>query len=36
MRVENDYDKEIYNGDIGIIDDVDAGGALTEQGIKAW
>lgn len=24
MQIENDYDKEVYNGDIGIIDDVDA------------
>jgi exodeoxyribonuclease V alpha subunit len=24
MQVENDYDKEVYNGDIGYIDDVDA------------
>jgi exodeoxyribonuclease V alpha subunit len=23
MEVENDYDKEVYNGDIGYIDDVD-------------
>lgn len=23
MQIENDYDKEVYNGDIGIIDDVD-------------
>jgi exodeoxyribonuclease V alpha subunit len=23
MQVENDYDKEVYNGDIGYIDDVD-------------
>ena len=23
MQVENDYDKEVYNGDIGRIDDVD-------------
>jgi len=23
MQIENDYDKEIYNGDIGTIDDVD-------------
>jgi exodeoxyribonuclease V alpha subunit len=22
MQIENDYDKEIYNGDIGMIDDV--------------
>jgi exodeoxyribonuclease V alpha subunit len=24
MQIENDYDKEVYNGDIGFIDDVDA------------
>ncbi len=24
MQIENDYDKEVYNGDIGTIDDVDA------------
>jgi len=23
MQIENDYDKEIYNGDIGYIEDVD-------------
>ena len=23
MQIENDYDKEVYNGDIGDIDDVD-------------
>src|SRR6266511_4012367 len=23
MQIENDYDKEVYNGDIGHIDDVD-------------
>jgi exodeoxyribonuclease V alpha subunit len=23
MQMENDYDKEVYNGDIGTIDDVD-------------
>src|ERR1700709_2550281 len=23
MQVENDYDKEVYNGDIGTIDEVD-------------
>ena len=22
MQIENDYDKEVYNGDIGYIDDV--------------
>ena len=30
MQIENDYDKEAYNGDIGYIDDVDAdAGELT-------
>jgi len=30
MQIENDYDKEVYNGDIGLIDDVDtAEGVLT-------
>jgi exodeoxyribonuclease V alpha subunit len=30
MQVQNDYDKEVYNGDIGMIDDVDtAEGVLT-------
>jgi exodeoxyribonuclease V alpha subunit len=30
MQIENDYDKEVYNGDIGYIDDVDPdGGELT-------
>jgi hypothetical protein len=30
MQIENDYDKEVYNGDIGTIDDVDpAKGELT-------
>ena len=28
MRVENDYDKEVYNGDIGTIDDVDPRGGI--------
>jgi len=23
MQIENDYDKEVYNGDIGYTDDVD-------------
>ena len=23
MQVENDYDRDVYNGDIGFIDDVD-------------
>ena len=25
MQIENDYDKEVYNGDIGYIDNVDPG-----------
>jgi ATP-dependent exoDNAse (exonuclease V) alpha subunit len=24
MQIENDYDKEVYNGDIGSIDEVDS------------
>jgi exodeoxyribonuclease V alpha subunit len=24
MQIENDYDKEVYNGDIGYIDNVDS------------
>src|SRR5215467_10716398 len=32
MQVENDYDKEVYNGDIGFVDDVDAdAGDLTAK-----
>jgi exodeoxyribonuclease V alpha subunit len=23
MQIENDYDKEVYNGDIGFVDEVD-------------
>jgi exodeoxyribonuclease V alpha subunit len=26
MQIENDYDKDVYNGDVGNIDDVDAAG----------
>jgi exodeoxyribonuclease V alpha subunit len=30
MQIENDYDKEVYNGDIGYVDDVDPNaGELT-------
>src|SRR6202158_2241483 len=30
MQIENDYDKDVYNGDIGYIDDVDPdAGQLT-------
>ncbi len=32
MQIENDYDKEVYNGDIGYIDDVDpAAGELIAR-----
>ena len=32
MQIKNDYDKEVYNGDIGIIDDVDPDdGQLTAR-----
>jgi exodeoxyribonuclease V alpha subunit len=32
MQIENDYDKEVYNGDIGYIDDVDPdAGDLTAR-----
>ena len=24
VQIENDYEKEVYNGDIGTIDDVDS------------
>jgi exodeoxyribonuclease V alpha subunit len=30
MQIENDYDKEVYNGDIGFVEDVNPeGGELT-------
>ena len=32
MQIENDYDKEVYNGDIGVVADVDPeAGELTER-----
>jgi hypothetical protein len=32
MQVENDYDKEVYNGDIGFVEDVDSeAGDLTAR-----
>ena len=32
MQIENDYDKEVYNGDIGYVDDVDPDeGELTAR-----
>jgi exodeoxyribonuclease V alpha subunit len=27
MQIENDYDKEAYNGDIGFVEDVDPEGS---------
>jgi exodeoxyribonuclease V alpha subunit len=34
MQVENDYDKEVYNGDIGFVEDVDdAAGWRTHRKI---
>jgi exodeoxyribonuclease V alpha subunit len=27
MQIDNDYEKEVYNGDIGTIDDVDSNSA---------
>jgi len=35
MQIENDYDREVYNGDIGYIDDVDPGGRRT-RGELRW
>ena len=29
MQIENDYDKEVYNGDIGYVRDVEPDGELT-------
>ena len=32
MQIENDYDKEVYNGDIGLVADVDPhAGELTAR-----
>ena len=32
MQIENDYDKEVYNGDIGFVEDVDSeAGDLTAR-----
>ena len=37
MQIENDYDKEVYNGDIGYIDDVDPdAGELQRQLRRAF
>ena len=31
MQIENDYEKEVYNGDIGYIDDVDPDAGRTDR-----
>ena len=39
MQVENDYDKEVYNGEIGMIDDVDISEGMlrtTFDGRTVW
>jgi len=35
MQIENDYDKEVYNGDIGYIDDVDPRRASLRPALTA-
>ena len=35
MQIENDNDKEVYNGDIGYIDDVDSEGASSPPALTA-
>ena len=34
MQIENDYDKDVYNGDIGYIDDVDPGRRRTQRQLR--
>ena len=34
MQIENDYEKEVYNGDIGYIDDVDPGHWRTYRQLR--
>ncbi len=37
MQIENDYDKEVYNGDIGLVADVDPeAGELTAVRQANW
>jgi hypothetical protein len=37
MQVENDYDKEVYNGDIGFVEDVGSdAGDLTASSLSDW
>ncbi len=36
MQIENDYDKEVYNGDIGYIDDVDPEAAESRPASTAF
>ena len=35
MQIENDYDKEVYNGDIGYIDDVDPNAGKSLRALTA-
>ena len=35
MQIENDYEKEVYNGDIGTIDDVDSKSASSLPALMA-
>ena len=34
MQIENDYDKEVYNGDIGYVDDVDPDASELTVGLR--
>jgi hypothetical protein len=34
MQIENDYEKEVYNGDIGYIDDVDRAPQGREPSVR--
>ena len=34
MQIENDYDKEVYNGDIGYVVDVDPDGGRTRGDLR--
>jgi exodeoxyribonuclease V alpha subunit len=36
MQIENDYEKEVYNGDIGIIDDVDPNSGELIARFDGW
>jgi hypothetical protein len=39
MQVENDYDKEVYDGDIGFVEEVDSACTSVRQGalnVRTW